>query len=563
MKNEIDILKLLNDYKNGCGLDYICKTYKIGKIKAKKIITSHGVEIRKKSSYSKHRQFKVSDWGIKKYKPINGFHYIAKSKIDGTEFNDYENNGGYLTSHIKNNLHIEIPSLYYRRIYYQETGNYWWEQWFDVISVKDKDTKKCPYCEWETCDVENKSGAFQIHLKENHNLSINEYLEKFPSDYIYFKKYSKKYDREKKLEKKDNYVVCPICKNKYEKITQSHLLTHRMTMDDFKKKYPEYGVLSNNMLKQTLSAVKLTNLSTPKNRFISKYENELHDFLTENGVNFTTNRQMLIGKEIDILIEDKKIGIEFDGLKWHTEWFGKKEHNYHIQKTILCNEKGYDLIHIFEDEYVNKKEIVLHKISHLLGLDYNLKKIMARKCEIKEIYKSDAEAFLNKFHIQGFVSASLYIGAFYENELIGVMCLKKGNIKNPHWELVRFATNYNYLCQGVCSKIFSYFVKKYDPSKVISFADRRWTIKSNNLYEKIGFKFDKFTKPDYKYYSDANKDLKYKRIHKLNFNKQKLHKKYGFPLTMTETEMAKELGYDRIWDCGLIRYVWEKEKAAN
>ena len=29
---------------------------------------------------------------------------------------------------------------------------------------------------------------------------------------------------------------------------------------------------------------------------------------------------------------------------------------------------------------------------------------------------------------------------------------------------------------------------------------------------------------------------------------------------MTETEMAKELGYDRIWDCGLIKYVWKKEE---
>ena len=42
------------------------------------------------------------------------------------------------------------------------------------------------------------------------------------------------------------------------------------------------------------------------------------------------------------------------------------------------------------------------------------------------------------------------------------------------------------------------------------------------------------------------------------FNKKKLSKEYGFPLTMTETEMIKELGYDRIWDCGLIKYVWEK-----
>lgn len=38
--------------------------------------------------------------------------------------------------------------------------------------------------------------------------------------------------------------------------------------------------------------------------------------------------------------------------------------------------------------------------------------------------------------------------------------------------------------------------------------------------------------------------------------KRKQYEKYGFPITMTETEMAKELGYDRIWDCGLIKYVY-------
>ena len=38
--------------------------------------------------------------------------------------------------------------------------------------------------------------------------------------------------------------------------------------------------------------------------------------------------------------------------------------------------------------------------------------------------------------------------------------------------------------------------------------------------------------------------------------KRKQYEKYGFPMTMTETEIAKELGYDRIWDCGLIKYVY-------
>ena len=104
-----------------------------------------------------------------------------------------------------------------------------------------------------------------------------------------------------------------------------------------------------------------------------------------------------------------------------------------------------------------------------------------------------------------------------------------------------------------------YFVKTYVPQKVTSFADRRWTINVNdNLYTKLGFKFEKVTPPDYTYYNDRVD--KYKRFHKLYFNKKKLSKQYGFPMTMTETEMAKELGYDRIWNCGLIKYVWKKEQ---
>jgi hypothetical protein len=35
-----------------------------------------------------------------------------------------------------------------------------------------------------------------------------------------------------------------------------------------------------------------------------------------------------------------------------------------------------------------------------------------------------------------------------------------------------------------------------------------------------------------------------------------IYKKYGFSENMNETEMVKELGYDKIWDCGLIRYIW-------
>ena len=139
------------------------------------------------------------------------------------------------------------------------------------------------------------------------------------------------------------------------------------------------------------------------------------------------------------------------------------------------------------------------------------------------------------------------------------MSFKNGNIKNSSWDLTRFATDYDYIYQGVGGKLFSYFVKNYNPEEIISFADRRWTLNpDNNLYTKLGFSLSSITKPDYKYYNERID--KYKRIHKMAMTKKTLSKKYGFPLTMTESEMAKELGYDRIWDCGLFKYTWKNDK---
>lgn len=96
-------------------------------------------------------------------------------------------------------------------------------------------------------------------------------------------------------------------------------------------------------------------------------------------------------------------------------------------------------------------------------------------------------------------------------------------------------------------------------NSIYSFADRRWTIDiNNNVYTKLGFEIERINKPDYRYYNERVD--RFKRIHKMTMNKKVLSKKYGFPLTMTELEMTRELGYDRIWDCGLIKYVYYNEK---
>lgn len=291
---------------------------------------------------------------------------------------------------------------------------------------------------------------------------------------------------------------------------------------------------------------------------VSKNENEIFEYIKSlsNTTIIQNERKIISPKEIDIYIPDLKIGIEYNGIYWHSK--NTTDKNQHLKKLELAKSKGIKLIQVFEDEYVNSKEIVLSKIRHLLGVEKQLPKIMGRKCKVSEISNSEAKEFLDKFHIQGYGTSTLHLGAFYEGELIAVMSFKKERTDSKTWELTRFASDYNYICQGVGGKLFKHFVVNNEPDTIKSFADRRWTVdEKGNIYVKLGFDFDGYTTPDYKYFNPSDG---IKRQHKFGFRKQKLSRKYNLPLSMTENEMTEKLGYKKIYDCGLIRYVWKKRK---
>ena len=217
--NENDII---NDYKSSViSVDSLAKKYHVGKIRIRKILSDNNVERRKRGGQEKGFNFKPDDWKIEKYPKINGKHYIAYSKDGKYYTNDYMNQAGKLTSYIKT-LGIEIPTLYDRRKYYMMNGNYWWEQWFDIKLIDDKPVKKCPYCDWETTDIENKSGMFMQHLIKEHKLTIEEYLKKHPEDNDYFQKQAKIIAKNKLLIDDGNYVKCPICGKKMMRMTEKY-----------------------------------------------------------------------------------------------------------------------------------------------------------------------------------------------------------------------------------------------------------------------------------------------------------------------------------------------------
>jgi hypothetical protein len=288
-------------------------------------------------------------------------------------------------------------------------------------------------------------------------------------------------------------------------------------------------------------------------------EKEITSFIksilpTENIIE--KDRSVLENRELDIYIPSKNLAIEYDGLFWHSEIGGNKNKTYHLDKLERCLQKGIKLITIFEDEWKNNLEIVKSKLNHIIKSPND--KIYARKCDIQEIETMHANIFLDKYHIQGRYISSVNIGLFFNNELVAVMTFGKmrislgsKNIKDNEYELLRYATSKSVV--GGASKLLSYFVKIYKPERIISYADRRWSI--GNLYEKIGFKFIDYTKPNYWYLK-----LRYSlRYHRYGFRKDVLKDKLDiFDPQLTEWENMQLNGYDRIWDCGNIKYEWLK-----
>lgn len=561
-EDEKEICKL---YESGIGVTPLCERFKVGKLKIKSILKENGIEMKKAGGQKQKTENVVEDWRIDKYCNIeDGYHYIYEDTNGDFSSPDIKNTSGILTTYIKNRYGVDVPSLFDRRKYYMRTGNYWWEQWLTIKKVKNAETKKCPYCGWETIDVDNKSGAFGQHIKSCHNLSISEHLLKHPDDSEYFSVESRRIKRESLMSLPGHHVTCPICGKKMFKMTISHIESHGLTIADFKSKYSDFVMESQYMHEiDSKQQIEVNKLPRKRGRR-SLPEKEICSFLDDNSINYTCNDRIILdGKEIDILIPDFKLGIEFNGLRYH-----HSEPERHIEKTKLANKKGYKLFQIFEDEFIKRKHLVFNMISEALNLNENKLVVNASDCTVREIQPDTAREFLDANDMDGFAKSNVHVGAYMDDEIVGVVSFRKTYLDlSQEWDMNRCATSYKYKCQGVIDKMFSFFIEKHKPNSIIGFADRRWCLNPlDNFYIELGFKYNGTTRPTYTYFRKDYSVGEYRnrRFHKLDFRKRILMEKdSSLTSDMTEEEMANKLGFYRIWDCGLFKYVWTKNGTSD
>ncbi|MFW5847649.1 MAG: hypothetical protein ACOCVF_01855 [bacterium] len=320
-------------------------------------------------------------------------------------------------------------------------------------------------------------------------------------------------------------------------------------INNYCKKHKTFTIDNKNFYNRITNNIPLCTQCYPINSLVSINEKKLFDEIKKIYPYdiIENDRKQLNGYEIDIYIPFKKIGIEYNGLYYHSEKFKNKK--YHFNKTNLAINKNIFLFQIYEDEWIFKKNIILSMLQHQLGQTPN--KIYGRKCEIRETSNQESKVFLNNNHIQGNTKSKIKIGLYYNDKLVSLMTFEKtrNSISKTEnsYTLNRFCNIINTSVIGSANKLLSFFIKKYLPNEIITFADRRYSM--GNLYETLGFTPLKIIDESY-YVFNKHENIRY---HRFNFRKSKLIELGGDP-NKSESEILQDLNYLKIYDAGKIKY---------
>lgn len=265
----------------------------------------------------------------------------------------------------------------------------------------------------------------------------------------------------------------------------------------------------------------------------SSFEREISEFIKENydGDIVRNDRKTLNNnRELDIYIPSKALAFEFDGLYWHSTK-NCPQRDYHLLKTKECNKKGVRLIHIFEDEWIYKKEIVKSMILSLLNKPKET--VSAKNCFIKELNSKIAYKFLEENNIYGCCSGKYKFGLFYNNELVSIAVFR--HLKNADYRLVRFSDKNNIFVENGLKALICYFLETVKPKNIIAELDRR--LEDGEAFKSVGFNLIKEKSPCFCHVVNN------KRIKPTYFSRANPHK-------------------NKIFDCGRLILKIEKDETA-
>ncbi len=248
------------------------------------------------------------------------------------------------------------------------------------------------------------------------------------------------------------------------------------------------------------------------------------------------DRVLIKPYELDVTVPSKRFAVEYNGLYFHNARYKSPE--YHDRKALLAKNNNYVLLHVFEDEWSSKRDIVKSMIRHRLGMNQKLTG-GARACRVVELNSNDRKIFFTNNHLEGDVGAVKAYGLVDKsNRLVAAASLRFPMHRtkySEHLELARFATANDLSIPGALSRLTSTIVeatKELNYAKLLTYADGR--VGHGKAYQSSGWKYVANTEPRF-WWTDNH----------VRYNRFKVRAGGG----ETERQKADRLGLTKIYGC--------------
>jgi hypothetical protein len=269
--------------------------------------------------------------------------------------------------------------------------------------------------------------------------------------------------------------------------------------------------------KTIMNYFKIHEIESKHSYDVSVAEKEVLEYVSSLGMTTESNTRKIISPlELDVYIPEFNFAIEYNGIFWHSsedEADDIKCKYRHLMKTELCLEKGIQLFHIFENEWVNpeKQDTWKSLIAKKLGL---IETVDSKDCELVSLPEEEAYHFFALNHLKGFKEAEEYLGLAYQGHIVAACSFLDKEI-----------TRY---CSAKYMKVLGGLERLIEGRSELTIKlDRRYSLGTSLT----AFKLQEILEPNYRWYKPSN----------------------TFELTREEG-CSFEQGYRRLWDSGYLVY---------
>jgi hypothetical protein len=257
-----------------------------------------------------------------------------------------------------------------------------------------------------------------------------------------------------------------------------------------------------------------------------------------------SDRSAIAPLELDIFVPSKNIAIEFNGLYWHSEIF--KDKLYHEKKMQACRQAGIKLLSIYEDEWRDKRDLIISMIEHRLCGSSS--KFDARKLKIVSVDSKRRKDFFETNHLEGDALAQHAFGLETDKgELLACVSLRRAFHKRwANWyELGRSSCKIGYNVRGWLGRLTAaaYVRCQNDGKRLMTYVDGR--VGAGDAYIKAGWKLLKSSTGPRFWWTDFEN-----RFNRFKYRADKANGK-------VQSQVAEEAGVVPIYGCSNSIFVYE------